>query len=80
MESLKQLVDLYKDIDVRMHSIYANVIHNRWAAFEQNWDGLQRELGQYLTVAKSIRERASESTPLRVPATQVRDGRFDPFV
>jgi len=58
MEPLKQLVDLYKDIDVRMHAIYANVIHNRWAAFERNWEGLQRELGQYLTVAKSIREIA----------------------
>jgi hypothetical protein len=56
MESLKHLVDLYKDIDVRMHAIYANVIHDRWAAFEQNWEGLQRELGQYLTVANSIRE------------------------
>jgi len=27
VESLKQLVDIYKEIDVRMHAIYANVIH-----------------------------------------------------
>jgi len=47
---------LYKDIDVRMHAIYANVIHNRWAAFERNWEGLQRELGQYLTVSNSLRQ------------------------
>jgi hypothetical protein len=56
MESLKQLVDIYKDIDVRMHTIYGNVIHNRWAAFEQNWEGLQRQLDQYLAVANSIRQ------------------------
>jgi hypothetical protein len=56
MESLKQLVDLYKDIDVRMHTIYGNVIHNRWDAFDQNWEGLQRQLDQYLTVANSIRQ------------------------
>ena len=56
MESLKQLVDLYKEIDVRMHTIYGNVIHNRWDAFEQNWEGLQRQLDQYLTVANSIRQ------------------------
>ena len=36
MESLKQLVDINKDIDVRMHAICVNVIHSRWAAFEQN--------------------------------------------
>jgi hypothetical protein len=29
MQSLKQLVDIYKDIDVRMHTMYGNVIHNR---------------------------------------------------
>jgi hypothetical protein len=29
MESLKQLVAIYKEIDVRMHAIYANVIHHR---------------------------------------------------
>jgi hypothetical protein len=34
MESLKQLVDISKDIDVRIHTIYGDVIHNRWAAFE----------------------------------------------
>jgi len=56
MESLKQLVDISKDIDVRMHTIYSNVIHNRWAAFEQNWEGLQRQLDQYLTVANGIRQ------------------------
>ena len=56
MESLEQLMHLYKDIDVRMHAIYANVIHNRWAAFERNWEGLQRELGQYLTVSNSLRQ------------------------
>jgi hypothetical protein len=56
MESLKQLVDIYKDIDVRMHTVCVNVIHNRWAAFEQNWEGLQRQLDQYLTVANSIRQ------------------------
>jgi hypothetical protein len=56
MESLKQLVDISKDIDVRIHTIYGNVIHNRWAAFEQNWEGLQRQLEQYLTVANSIRQ------------------------
>jgi hypothetical protein len=56
MESLKQLVDIYKDIDVRMHTIYGNVIHDRWDAFEQNWEGLQRQLDQYLTVANSIRQ------------------------
>jgi hypothetical protein len=55
MESLKQLVEIYKDIDVRMHTMYGNVIHNRWAAFEQNWESLQRQLDQYLTVANSIR-------------------------
>jgi len=56
MESLKQLVDICKDIDVRMHTIYGNVIHDRWAAFEQNWEGLQRQLDQYLTVANSMRQ------------------------
>ena len=55
MESLKQLVDISKDIDVRIHTIYGNVIHNRWAAFEQNWEGLQRQFEQYLTVANCIR-------------------------
>jgi len=38
MESLKQLVAIYKEIDVRMHAIHANVIHHRWDAFEQNWE------------------------------------------
>jgi hypothetical protein len=56
MESLKQLVDISKDIDVRIHTIYGNVIHNRWAAFEQNWESLQHQLDQYLTVANSIRQ------------------------
>jgi hypothetical protein len=56
MKSLKQLVDIDKGIDVRMHAIYANVIHNRWAAFEQNWERLRRRLDQYLTVANSIRQ------------------------
>jgi hypothetical protein len=56
VESLKQLVTIYKDIDVRMHAIYANIIHERWDALEQNWEGLQRELGHYLTVANSIRQ------------------------
>jgi hypothetical protein len=56
MESLKQLVDISKDIDVRIHTIYGNVIHNPWAAFEQNWESLQRQLDQYLTVANSIRQ------------------------
>jgi hypothetical protein len=56
MESLKQLVDISKDIDVRIHTIYGNVIHNRWAAFEQNWESLQHQLDEYLTVANSIRQ------------------------
>jgi hypothetical protein len=56
VESLRQLVDIYEDIDVRMHTIYANFIHNHWAAFEQNWEGLQRQLDQYLTVTSSIRQ------------------------
>ena len=56
MESLKQLVDISKDIDVRIHTICGNVIHNRWAAFEQNWESLQCQLDQCLTVANSIRQ------------------------
>ena len=56
MESLKQLVHISKDIDIRIHTIYAHVIHNRWAAFEQNWEDLQRQLDQYLKVANSIRQ------------------------
>ena len=56
MESLKQLVDISKDIDVRIHMMYANVIQNGWAAFEQNWESLQHQLDQYLTVANSIRQ------------------------
>jgi hypothetical protein len=56
VESLKQLVTIYKEIDVRMHALDANIIHNRLDAFEQNWKGLQRQLEQYLTVANSIRQ------------------------
>jgi hypothetical protein len=56
MESLKQLLDISKDIDVRIHTIYGNVIHNRWNAFEQNWESLQHQLDQYLAVANSIRQ------------------------
>jgi hypothetical protein len=40
MESLKQLVAIYKEIDVRMHAIYANVIHHR-LTFEQGSAALQ---------------------------------------
>jgi hypothetical protein len=54
MESLKQLVDISKDIAVRINTIYGHVIHNRWAAFEQNWESLQHQLDQYLTVANTI--------------------------
>jgi hypothetical protein len=32
------------------------VIRNRWAAFEQNWEDLQRQLDQYLKVTNSIRQ------------------------
>jgi hypothetical protein len=31
-----------------MHTMYGNVIHNRWTAFERNWEGLQRQLDQYV--------------------------------
>jgi hypothetical protein len=61
MQSLKQLVDIYKDIDVRMHTMYGNVIHNRWNAFDQDWARLQEQLNQYLTVAHSIRIRQKEA-------------------
>jgi hypothetical protein len=61
MQSLKQLVEIYKDIDVRMHTMYGNVIHNRWNAFDQDWARLQEQLNQYLTVAHSIRIRQKEA-------------------
>ena len=61
MQSLKQLVDICKDIDVRMHTMYGNIIHNRWNAFYQNWAGLQEQLNQYLTVAHSIRIQQKEA-------------------
>jgi hypothetical protein len=60
-ESLKQLVDIYKDIDVRLNTMYGNVVHDRWAAFERNWEGLQRQLDQYVAVANSIRIRQKEA-------------------
>jgi hypothetical protein len=47
MQSLKQLVDIYKDIDVRMHTMYDNVIHNRLNAFDKDWARLQEQLNQY---------------------------------
>jgi hypothetical protein len=47
MQSLKQLVDIYRDIDVRMHTMYGNVIHNRWNAFDKDWARLQEQLNQY---------------------------------
>jgi hypothetical protein len=49
MQALKQLVDIYKDIDVSMHTMYGDVIHNRWNAFDQNWARLQERLNQYLS-------------------------------
>lgn len=61
MQSLKQLVDIYKDIDLRMHTMYGSVIHNRWNAFDQDWARLQEQLNQYLTVAQSIRIRRKEA-------------------
>jgi hypothetical protein len=61
MQSLKQLVDIYKDIDVRMHTMYGNVIHNRWNAFDQDRARLQEQLNQYQTVAHSIRIRQKEA-------------------
>jgi hypothetical protein len=61
MQSLKQLVDIYKDIDVHMHTMYGNVIHNRWAAFDQNWVRLQEQLNHYLAVAHSIRIQQKEA-------------------
>jgi hypothetical protein len=61
MQSLKQLVDIYKNIDVGMHTMYANVIYNRWNAFDQNWARLQEQLNQYLSVAHGIRIRQKEA-------------------
>lgn len=61
MQSLKQLVDIYKDIDVRMHTMYGNVIHNRWNAFDQDRARLQEQLNQYQTAAHSIRIRQKEA-------------------
>jgi hypothetical protein len=60
-QSLKQLLGICKDIDVGMHTMYGNVIHNRWNAFDQNWACLQEQLHQYLSVAHGIRIRQKEA-------------------
>ena len=41
MESLKQLVAIYKEIDVRMHAIYANVQSGQSAVCRAHLKGFE---------------------------------------
>jgi hypothetical protein len=61
MQSLKQLVEIYNAIDVRIHTMYGNIIHNRWNAFDRDWVRLQEPGNHYLAVPHSVRIRQKEA-------------------